>query len=54
MSKYMDKQITVKFSGGREGKSMVVQMDRTYQPLLHENGSLTGVKSLERSRATTS
>ena len=54
LSKYMDKQITVKFSGGREGKSMVVQMDRTYQPLLHENGSLTGVKSLERSRATTS
>ena len=54
LSKYMDKQITVKFSGGREGRSMVVQMDRTYQPLLHESGLLTGVKSLERSRATTS
>ena len=50
----MDKQITVKFSGGREGRSMVVQMARTDQPLLHENALLTGVKSLERSRATTS
>jgi hypothetical protein len=54
LSKYMDKQITVKFSGGREGRSMVVQMARIDQPLLHENALLTGVKSLERSRATTS
>src|SRR5690242_9807585 len=54
LSKYMDKQITVKFSGGREGKSMVVQLATSCQPLLHEDGLLTGVKSLEHSRATTS
>jgi hypothetical protein len=54
LSKYMDKQITVKFSGGREGESMVVQLHRSYRPTLHEDALLTIVKSLERSRATTS
>ena len=54
LSKYMDKQITVKFSGGREGKLVAVQLDRTHQPLLLEDGLLTVTKSLERSRATTS
>jgi hypothetical protein len=54
LSKYMDKQITVKFSGGREGESMVAQLDRSHRPALHEYALLTIVKSLERSRATTS